>query len=74
MDARERRGDHQEDRGSYARLFKPAPIVPTEDRQRTARSRQSPSDFKQYLGWPELFKRNGPLEKVLKESEKPKLE
>jgi NitT/TauT family transport system substrate-binding protein len=53
---------------AYARLFKPAPIVP--DRgidnviQDLVRARP---DFKQYLGWPELFRENGPLEKVLKE-------
>ncbi|HYA29335.1 MAG TPA: ABC transporter substrate-binding protein, partial [Acidobacteriota bacterium] len=51
---------------AYARLFKPAPIVPDKGIENVvadlARSRPS---FKEYIGWPEPFRENGPLEKVL---------
>lgn len=53
---------------SYARLFKTAPYVP--DRgianviQDLVRARP---DFKEYVGWPEPFRENGPLKNVLGE-------
>jgi len=53
---------------SYARLFKPAPIVPDRGIDNVLQDLvKARPDFKQYLGWPELFRENGPLEKVLKE-------
>ena len=53
---------------AYARLFKPAPIVPDKGIQNVIQDlvRARP-DFKEYLGWPEPFRENGPLEKVLRE-------
>jgi NitT/TauT family transport system substrate-binding protein len=53
---------------SYARLFKPAPFVPDKGIENVIQDliRARP-DFKQYSGWPEPFRENGPLEKVLKE-------
>ena len=53
---------------SYARLFKTAPIVPDRGIDNVLQDLvKARPDFKQYLGWPELFRENGPLEKVLKE-------
>jgi len=53
---------------AYARLFKPAPIVPDRGIDNVLQDLvKARPDFKQYLGWPELFRENGPLEKVLKE-------
>jgi len=53
---------------AYARVFKPAPIVPDKGIQNVIQDliRARP-DFKQYLDWPEPFRENGPLEKVLRE-------
>jgi len=53
---------------AYARLFKLAPIVPDKGIDNVIQDlvRARP-DFKQYIGWPELFRENGPLEKVLRE-------
>lgn len=57
---------------AYARLFKLAPIVPDKGIDNVIQDlvRARP-DFKQYIGWPELFRENGPLEKVLKEKSNP---
>jgi NitT/TauT family transport system substrate-binding protein len=57
---------------AYARVFKPAPIVPDKGIQNVIEDlvRARP-DFKEYLGWPEPFRENGPLEKVLKEKSHP---
>jgi NitT/TauT family transport system substrate-binding protein len=57
---------------AYARLFKPAPIVPDKGIDNVIQDlvRARP-DFKQYIGWPELFRENGPLEKALKEKSNP---
>jgi len=57
---------------AYARLFKLAPIVPDKGIDNVIQDlvRARP-DFKQYIGWPELFRENGPLEKVLKERSNP---
>lgn len=51
---------------SYARLFKPAPFVPDKGIENVVRDllRKRP-ELKEYLGWPEPFRENGPLEKVL---------
>lgn len=53
---------------AYARLFKTAPIVPDKGIENVIQDliRARP-DFKEYIGWPEPFRENGPLEKVLKE-------
>jgi NitT/TauT family transport system substrate-binding protein len=53
---------------AYARLFKPAPIVPDKGIENVVQDLvKARPDFKQYLDWPELFRENSPLEKVLKE-------
>lgn len=52
---------------SYARLFKTAPVVPDKGINNVLQDLvKARPDFKQYLDWPELFRENGPLEKVLK--------
>jgi NitT/TauT family transport system substrate-binding protein len=53
---------------AYARLFKPAPVVPDKGIENVVRdlARRRP-EFKEYLGWPEPFRENGPLENVLRE-------
>jgi NitT/TauT family transport system substrate-binding protein len=54
---------------AYARLFKPAPIVPDKGIDNVIQDLvKARPDFKQYIGWPEPFRENGPLEKVLKEN------
>lgn len=52
---------------AYARLFKPAPFVPDKGIENVIQDliRARP-DFKEYLGWPEPFRENGPLERALK--------
>jgi ABC-type nitrate/sulfonate/bicarbonate transport system substrate-binding protein len=54
--------------GAYARLFKTAPIVPDKGIENVIQDliRARP-EFKEYIGWPEPFRENGPLEKVLRE-------
>jgi NitT/TauT family transport system substrate-binding protein len=54
--------------GAYARLFKSAPYVPDKGIENVVKDliRARP-EFKEYLGWPEPFRENGPLEKVLRE-------
>jgi NitT/TauT family transport system substrate-binding protein len=53
---------------AYARLFKPAPIVPDKGIENVVQDLvKARPDFKQYIGWPEPFRENGPLEKVLRE-------
>jgi NitT/TauT family transport system substrate-binding protein len=53
---------------AYARLFKPAPVVPDKGIENVVKdlARTRP-EFKQYLGWPQPFRENGPLERVLRE-------
>jgi NitT/TauT family transport system substrate-binding protein len=53
---------------SYARLFKPAPIVPDKGIENVVRDlvRMRP-EFKEYIGWPEPFRENGPLERALRD-------
>ena len=53
---------------AYARLFKPAPFVPDKGIENVVRDliRIRP-EFKEYLGWPEPFRENGPLERALRE-------
>ena len=54
--------------GAYARLFKIAPFVPDKGIENVVRDliRARP-EFKEYLGWPEPFRENGPLERALRE-------
>jgi NitT/TauT family transport system substrate-binding protein len=53
---------------AYARLFKTAPIVPDKGIDNVIQDLvKARPDFKEYLGWPEPFRENGPLEKVLRE-------
>jgi NitT/TauT family transport system substrate-binding protein len=53
---------------AYARLFKTAPIVPDKGIENVIQDLvKARPDFKDYIGWPEPFRENGPLEKVLKE-------
>ena len=53
---------------AYAGLFKPAPFVPDKGIENVVKDllRKRP-EFKEYLGWPEPFRENGPLEKALRE-------
>jgi NitT/TauT family transport system substrate-binding protein len=53
---------------AYARLFKTAPVVPDKGIENVIQDliRARP-EFKEYIGWPEPFRENGPLAKVLKE-------
>jgi NitT/TauT family transport system substrate-binding protein len=52
---------------AYARLFKPAPKVPDKGIDNVVRDlvRVRP-EFKEYIGWPEPFRENGPLERALR--------
>ena len=53
---------------AYARLFKTAPYVPDKGIENVIQDLvKARPDFKQYIGWPEPFRENGPLEKVLRE-------
>ena len=54
--------------GAYARLFKTAPVVPDKGIENVVQDliRQRP-EFKEYIGWPEPFRENGPLERALRE-------
>jgi len=53
---------------AYARLFKAAPYVPDKGIENVIKDlvRARP-DFKEYLGWPEPFRENGPLERALRD-------
>ena len=53
---------------AYARVFKPEPVVPDKGIQNVIQDliRARP-EFKEYIDWPEPFRENGPLEKVLRE-------
>jgi NitT/TauT family transport system substrate-binding protein len=53
---------------AYARLFKAAPHVPDKGIENVIRDliRARP-EFKEYLGWPEPFRENGPLERALRD-------
>jgi NitT/TauT family transport system substrate-binding protein len=53
---------------AYARLFKAAPFVPDKGIENVIQDLiKARPDFKEYLGWPEPFRENGPLEKVLRD-------
>ena len=53
---------------AYARLFKPAPFVPDKGIENVILDLiKARPDFKEYIGWPEPFRENGPLEKALRD-------
>jgi NitT/TauT family transport system substrate-binding protein len=53
---------------AYARIMKPAPYVPDKGIENVIHDLiKARPEFKEYIGWPEPFRENGPLEKVLKE-------
>lgn len=53
---------------AYARLLKPAPIVPDKGIENVVHDLiNKRPEFKEYIGWPEPFRENGPLERVLRE-------
>jgi NitT/TauT family transport system substrate-binding protein len=53
---------------SYARLFKSAPYVPDKGIDNVIQDLvRSRPEFKEYIGWPEPFRENGPLKNVLGE-------
>jgi NitT/TauT family transport system substrate-binding protein len=53
---------------TYARLFRPAPYVPDKGIENVLSDMVvKRPEFKQYLGWPEYFRDNKPLETVLRE-------
>ena len=53
---------------TYARLFKSAPIVPDKGIENVIQDliKKRP-EFKEYVGWPEPFRENGPLQRALRE-------
>jgi hypothetical protein len=53
---------------AYARLFKRAPFVPDKGIENVVKDlvRLRP-ELKEYLGWPEPFRENGPLERALRQ-------
>jgi ABC-type nitrate/sulfonate/bicarbonate transport system substrate-binding protein len=53
---------------AYARIFKRAPFVPDKGIENVVKDliRARP-EFKEYLGWPEPFRENGPLQRALQE-------
>jgi NitT/TauT family transport system substrate-binding protein len=53
---------------SYAHLFKTAPFVPDKGIENVIQDLvKARPDFKEYIGWPEPFRENSPLQKVLKD-------
>lgn len=53
---------------AYARLFKPAPLVPDKGIENVVKDlMRARPEFKEYLGWPEPFRENGPLQRALRE-------
>jgi len=53
---------------TYARLYKSAPYVPDKGIENVLKDMVvKRPEFKQYLGWPEFFRDNKPLEAVLRE-------
>jgi NitT/TauT family transport system substrate-binding protein len=53
---------------AYSRLFKTAPYVPDKGIDNVVKDLVTMRpEFKEYLGWPEPFRENGPLERVLRE-------
>ena len=53
---------------AYARLFKSTPVVPDKGIQNVIQDLiKARPEFKEYVGWSEPFRENGPLERALKE-------
>lgn len=53
---------------AYAKIFKSNPTVPDKGIQNVILDLvKARPDFKEYIGWPEPFRENGPLEKALRE-------
>ena len=53
---------------AYARLFKSAPFVPDKGIENVVKDLVTKRpEFKEYLGWPEPFRENGPLERALRD-------
>jgi NitT/TauT family transport system substrate-binding protein len=53
---------------AYARLFKRAPFVPDKGIENVVRDLMTlRPELKEYLGWPEPFRENAPLQKALRE-------
>ena len=53
---------------AYAPLFKPAPFVPDKGIENVVKDLTvKRPELKTYLGWPEPFRENGPLEKALRD-------
>jgi len=53
---------------AYSRLFKTAPYVPDKGIENVVKDLVTMRpEFKEYLGWPEPFRENGPLERVLRQ-------
>jgi NitT/TauT family transport system substrate-binding protein len=53
---------------AYARLFKRAPFVPDKGIENVVKDLVTlRPELKEYLGWPEPFRENGPLEKALQD-------
>ena len=53
---------------AYSRLFKTAPFVPDKGIENVIKDLITMRpEFKEYLGWPEPFRENGPLERVLQQ-------
>jgi len=53
---------------AYARLFKAEPVVPDKGIENVVKDLlKTRPEFKEYLGWPEPFRENGPLKKALLE-------
>jgi NitT/TauT family transport system substrate-binding protein len=53
---------------AYARLFKPTPFVPDKGIENVVKDLVAKRpDLKEYLGWPEPFRENGPLERALRD-------
>jgi NitT/TauT family transport system substrate-binding protein len=52
---------------AYAKLFKPAPFVPDKGIDNVVKDLVSMRpEFKEYIGWPEPFRENGPLERAMR--------
>lgn len=52
---------------AYAKLFKPAPYVSDKGIDNVVKDLSAMrSDLKEYIGWPEPFRENGPLEQALR--------
>ena len=52
---------------AYAKLFKPAPLVPDKGIDNVVKDLVTMRpEFKEYIGWPEPFRENGPLQRAMR--------